>query len=819
MRRNIELYISNTEINPEDLLELPNYQRMDLFEEQSINITSSIKDIRDISKVFTDYSQQFNLPASTNNNKVFKHYYNFDIDGGFDARVKREALIKINGEDYRVGFITLSDVSMKNQLPYAYKVVFYGRTINLKRLFGDDELDMLSDYPDAYLNAFNHAYSTTFAEEAFTEGKIKDPTGPVLIPNTGNTAGDLCYPFVSSKSHYYYDTGSSTPTFKTDTLSRNVRNGATGTDDGLYMLDFKPAIRIYHIIKAIEEKYNITFSTDFFNTTNNTFYYLYLWLHREAGDLSTQVGESELSINLSEFTFTNTSPTGNDDPRSNSDLDLVSSLSGNPYSGTRTWIYYEYIIDITPTGAAGGTYSVEILDSQTGDIITPTTSGAGQPLGNQTFTFLIQIPVTSFGSRVFTPIFKLKTVGGVTSVQVNSLVIKKYTDLIIQNSFGFYTPFSTTHYDANYTIANQQVPASDPNYNTDTFDVSEGINIAANMPKMKVLDFLTSIFKMFNLTAFYDDRRILTDGTTNTDFGKIKVMPLDDFYSEGVNYDITEYIYTDKHSVSKANIYSEINLNYSEASTFAIVNNNEITGDEFGNERLNNRSNEIESPLAFDGGKYDVDVGFEHIMFERMSDQTATSLTTIQSGWMVSQDENPVLGKPLIFYCHKHATTSSYEMETTDGTFIDTYLRPANTLTQILTGTTVATENRQSIHFGEEIDEYFYDVNPANSESLFANYYNDYITSIYDEKTRLSKFKGTLPAKIITKVKLNDRLIISNKIYKINKMKVNINNGKADLELINEVFPSSNSPITTTFVLAENSDFIITEASDFVIQE
>jgi hypothetical protein len=143
MRRNIELYISNKEINPEDLLELPNYQRMDLFEEQSINITSSIKDVRDISKVFTDYSQQFNLPASTNNNKVFKHYYNFDIDGGFDARVKREALIKINGEDYRVGFITLSDVSMKNQLPYAYKVVFYGRTINLKRLFGDDELDML----------------------------------------------------------------------------------------------------------------------------------------------------------------------------------------------------------------------------------------------------------------------------------------------------------------------------------------------------------------------------------------------------------------------------------------------------------------------------------------------------------------------------------------------------------------------------------------------------------------------------------------------------------------------------------------------------
>ena len=61
----------------------------------------------------------------------------------------------------------------------------------------------------------------------------------------------------------------------------------------------------------------------------------------------------------------------------------------------------------------------------------------------------------------------------------------------------------------------------------------EELHVARNMPKMKVIDFLTSIFKMFNLTAFYDDRRILANGTTNADYDKIKVMTLDDFYSEG----------------------------------------------------------------------------------------------------------------------------------------------------------------------------------------------------------------------------------------------------------------------------------------------
>ena len=119
MRREVELYINTAGYG-----EAITYQRLDLFEEQSINITNSLQDIKDIAKVFTDYTQQFNIPASKPNNKVFKHYYNFDIDGGYDARVKREALIKINGQDYREGFMSLNSVSMKNQLPYAYKVIF-----------------------------------------------------------------------------------------------------------------------------------------------------------------------------------------------------------------------------------------------------------------------------------------------------------------------------------------------------------------------------------------------------------------------------------------------------------------------------------------------------------------------------------------------------------------------------------------------------------------------------------------------------------------------------------------------------------------------
>ena len=65
-----------------------NGSRADTFKDESVTITQSIQNVRDVGKIFTDFTQSFNLPASQNNNKIFKHFYNFNIDGGFDARTK-----------------------------------------------------------------------------------------------------------------------------------------------------------------------------------------------------------------------------------------------------------------------------------------------------------------------------------------------------------------------------------------------------------------------------------------------------------------------------------------------------------------------------------------------------------------------------------------------------------------------------------------------------------------------------------------------------------------------------------------------------------
>ena len=45
-------------------------QRADLFQNENIEINLSVQNIKDISKVFGDFTQSFTIPASVQNNKI-----------------------------------------------------------------------------------------------------------------------------------------------------------------------------------------------------------------------------------------------------------------------------------------------------------------------------------------------------------------------------------------------------------------------------------------------------------------------------------------------------------------------------------------------------------------------------------------------------------------------------------------------------------------------------------------------------------------------------------------------------------------------------
>ena len=102
------------------------------------------------------------------------------------------------------------------------------------------------------------------------------------------------------------------------------------------------------------------------------------------------------------------------------------------------------------------------------------------------------------------------------------------------------------------------------------------------------------------------------------------------------------------------------------------------------------------------------------------------------------------------------------------------YIRPSNS----------TDDNSYTLNFGAETDEYTLQL---NTNSLFNKFYQTYLTSVYDSKSRIYKFTAYLPNQILSRYELNDTFIIAGREYRINKIKTNLINGKTELELINKL--------------------------------
>jgi hypothetical protein len=214
-------------------------QKVELFEDEQINVTSSVQNISDISKVFTDFSQSFTVPASTVNNQIFQHFYQTDVDNTIDHNIRRSALIEIDLTTFRRGKISIEKANIKNGLPENYQITFYGEIRTLKDLFGEDKLNLLD------LSALEFAYTANNIYD-----RITDLT----------TIYDVRYPLIASNRVWEYRQG-----------TEDVTNNAHAIRyDELF-----PAVKISRIFQAIQNDYGVTFTGTFLSDPRFTEVFLY----------------------------------------------------------------------------------------------------------------------------------------------------------------------------------------------------------------------------------------------------------------------------------------------------------------------------------------------------------------------------------------------------------------------------------------------------------------------------------------------------------------------------------------------------------------
>ena len=687
-------------------------ERVDLFKDETVSLTQTIKNVKDLKKVFTEFTQTFSVPASSVNNKIFKHYYNFDISNGFDARKKQTARIELNDLPFKDGKIALQGVELKNNLAHTYKITFFGNTVDIKDILGDSELASLP------LNQ-NQIY-----DYANVTSRMRAVSNDVLVP------------LITHTNRLIYNSGSHT-TYDPQATTNNISHQGSGThhQNGVAWNQFKYAIRLQAIIDAIETKYNITFSNDFFNdNTNEKFYNLFMWLHRKSGDVERDEQVEVIFTRLDDLVV----KTGSDE--------YISTVSDGV---------------ITVNAPIGATPSLMIVDLST----------------SSPNNYSVQ--VIRNGGQI---------VGELNSVSGNQqLVIQPGTDGLINNAtyviqIGGVVTFNANGIDV---FINAIIPGGSTvdAYNNSALFIttqSKEFNIVEQIPKMKIIDFISGLFNLFNLTAYVND------------VGTIVVRTLDSYYADSTQvYNIDKYLDTTKSTSDVALPFNRIDFSYKGLGTFLAKQFEQLTNSGWGSLGYTLDGDIFDAPSK----PYKIEVPFEHMQFERLYDagNSPPTSTDVQYGYSVNENQQSYIGEPLLFYPILISGGTDIRIRDTETPSVDditTYYIPSNSLALL------PSTSKENIHFQNEFNEYL--ANEPDSivagdnalgftDTIFETEYKEYIQDVFNFRRRLLKVTAYLPMKVYYNLQLNDLIELGQDSYKINSMKTDLTTGKTEFELLNTI--------------------------------
>lgn len=654
-------------------------RRVELFDDEKISITSSVQNASDISKVYTDFSQSFTIPANEHNNSIFSHWYENSIDNGYDARKRKKAYIELDTIPFRNGNIQLEKATIKNGKPENYTITFFGSLVSLKDTFAGKKLSELDYTP----------YTITY-------------TGAEVIDRVkGEVLNDVKFPLITS-NRVWQDTGT----------TENI----TTTGGAILTSELFPALRVKKIFDAIQTNYGIKFTGNILN--DSRFTNAYLWL-KNADVFKAKT--NDVQTDFISYNFSGQYPVN----------DLVTvDLTNNTfeYFGLFDADYCNVLFYPT-CNVAGIQCNFNVYKNNVLLYTVPFVSSTTETLAGTILNDSVS------GSAFGTGVIKV-TVSSDTPISFTSRI-----RVVLQYNLGAGDIFSGDNY---IVCATQSTTAN--------------LDLKLYMPDIKVEDFFSGILKMFNLTCIGYEENIYT------------IEQIEDWYNEGEIIDITEHTISDDVDISKLETYKKINFNYTKSESVlnvAFLSNN---GFEYG---------DLKADLNSEGSEYSVQVPFENLLFNKFTGQN------LQVGYSLKTDLKPYIPKPIILYDYGTLQSCNFYLKGTGSAInITTY----NAFGQ----DTLITGINHSLNFGLDISSLL--LTPINN-SLYANYYQNYLENIYNQKSRKYNIKTILPISLLTSIKLNNRLIIRDKRYIIDNMNIDLTSGEVNFELIND-FRALVEPVT-----------------------
>jgi len=735
----VQIYIKHTD---------DNYYLLDLEPNEAINFKLTVKDLNDITKIFSPFTQSFKIKATDKNKMLCGFVGNEKIlrvnnNGEFDS------LIYISGFLFQSGKLTFEESAYELQDQKEFSTTFASTVSGLVELLGDSTIQDLFDLNDPAIKTVWDVHAMKRLMTSAFNGTLANG----INIKTG-------IPFISNIRVWNYDDNLA--------LVDNIKFNSTRSDlteNFIKLSEIRPAINYLSIMQSLILKYNLNVICPILEKPEITD--LMVWCNSESlvvPDAVTYPLINYEALNYLRYDVNN-DPGGHgipESPKWEITLDQLTGIFKAKRLATSRPQNWSDGFDINLK--FNGLVSKDSNSTKIKVVLKRTTDG--NILDSQVIEgvdlYTVRIKDTQLdinGELYFRYEILPETLVDWTNIEAK--IIQKY-----RYEYKYYTVKSVERATFSYSSLN----------NTASTDLGGNkINLITCLPKMKCIDFLRSFFKTFNIS-------ILSTGLNDQSMYWVTPSDIQESnkpYSKRI-VDYTNFVDIATHTKKKANQYNQYSFSHFASKYYEAVYGD---GTKFG--ALDYPTLPPTKPTKFEV-KTDYSILKQSSTFDNQYTATclgfAKDTPTIQDNG--ANRYKPVYEEFTLFYLKaKNLQLSTLSIEASATVNAELF--------GVLEANFVNYTNGKTLAFGAENE---------NTYSLYLNYYKSFIELLLNPNTYQSSFTLTLPpneiflnfanlnqgeSNIPTGFRAQNEIIIGEQRYNLVDSGIDLTTGKTKLNVLN----------------------------------
>jgi len=777
------------------------YIKLDLFNNESINLKYTLKDVTDLSKVFAPYSLSFSVQATPKNRSAFTFFGDTDVvkinkTGSYPCKIYTDGNLNL------VGNLTLEECKYNDNAITSIQCSFSTEMKSLKDRIGDG---LISELGSVLTGSTRLSYTPTVAKNSIESKQLflKD----LDVANSGTTsANDIVINYITPLA-------SNNRVWSYEFLGDVVDNIAYKTDDSdptkeraILTTELKPAISYRSLVEMMFRKYDLKVNLPLRN--DPLFNDMYVWV-------SGNKAEDKLTnSNVLKFgsTFNTSYPQhrGSGLPIFPPTPDVVLPADELEESFPRKYTASNY------TNIANG---YDIIKINIGDKATGTLPST-DPLGRTSKSIRINVqlknlqPQGTFGKisislrqpngaalpadceEILNVTVDMVTGDNNLFIPVPDTLFDGYTaDYSNYPTFEAYILFKSdlatwdvTNVFTQYRYLSPRVGANIWEIITQTsitnsnekISASGTIDLVQSLPKMKVIDFFQSFLKTFNLSVFNP-----IVGTN-----ELQILSPEDVNNLGKNYskkevDYTPFVNAKTYSKSAQDKFNKYNFKHATSKYKSNVDYlaGNPSGLEYGQVTQNNNNPKT--------SEYSVITNYTIIPPRNMINTNLITYYGFSNELTDQENRYTPINNELVLFVNNGLDYLNVEL---GFLMTETSIVPITSYMKLLPW---IQNSKQGLGFSVLVDDVSGDYpNKQKTDSLYKRFYDKQTARLLDVNTLSHSFELFLPSSEIyvnptraneppTGFRLQNDVIIGETRFTILDATIDITTGKTKLTLLN----------------------------------